>query len=323
MRFVVYGAGAIGGVVGGRFFAHGHDVALIARGAHGEAIRTNGLRVESPDETVTLEIDTVSAPGELAWRDDDIVMLGMKSQDTQAALLALAECVDVSTPVVCVQNGVVNERTALRWFANVYGVCVMCPTTHLEPGVVQANSAPVTGLMDVGRYPTGTDEIAEAIASAFSASTFLSEARPDVMRAKYQKVLMNLANVIEAACGPGIRGNEVFARARAEGRAVYEAAGIDAASDEEDAARRGDHLKMRPINGQRRGGGSTWQSVMRGAPSLETDHLNGEIVLLGRLHGVPTPVNEMLQSLGRELVASRAQPGAFTEADLLARVGGA
>ena len=50
MRFVVLGAGAIGGVVGGRLAEHGHDVVLIARGAHYEAIRDNGLRIESPDE---------------------------------------------------------------------------------------------------------------------------------------------------------------------------------------------------------------------------------------------------------------------------------
>ena len=98
------------------------------------------------------------------------------------------------------------------------------------------------------------------------------------------------------------------------------AAGIDCASAEEDADRRGDLISLRPIAGERRGGGSSWQSLARGTGSIEVDQLNGEIVLLGRLHGVPTPVNELLQTVAHELARTRAEPGSLTEADLLARL---
>lgn len=320
MRFVVFGAGAIGGVAGGRLFEHGHEVVLIARGAHGEALRDRGLQLESPDAVVTLPIETVSSPAGVAWKDGDVVLLGMKSQDTGPALAELAAVAPPHTPVVCMQNGVANERAALRNFDAVYGMCVMCPTTHLVPGVVQAHSTPTTGIMDVGRYPSGSDATAHAVAAAFQASTFLSDARPDVMRLKYQKLLMNLGNVIEAACGPSARRGELAARTRAEGAAVLQRAGIEPASDEEDAARRGDHLRMQPIGGERRGGGSTWQSVARGASSLETDYLNGEIVLIAREHGFDAPVNSLLQRVARELVASGASPGSMSEEELLARL---
>jgi 2-dehydropantoate 2-reductase len=244
----------------------------------------------------------------------------MKSQDTVAALDALVGLVSPTTPVVCVQNGVANERAALRLFPNVYGVCVMCPTTYLEAGVVQAHSTPTTGIMDIGRYPTGIDDTATAVAKAFSASTYLSDARSDIMRAKYQKLLMNLGNAIEAACGPSARSGELADRAKAEGIDVLKAAGIDVASDEEDAARRGNHLNLHPIAGQRRGGGSTWQSFVRGARDVETDFLNGEIVLLGREHGVRTPVNELLQRLARDLVRDGASPGSMSADDVLAQL---
>jgi 2-dehydropantoate 2-reductase len=321
MRLVVYGAGGIGGVLGARLFEHGHDVVLIARGPHGEAIRERGLVVESPpDTTVTLRIDTVARPDEVAWKDGDVVLLTMKSQDTSDALDALVDLVGRETPVVCVQNGVANERAALRQFANVYGVCVMCPTTYLEPGVVQANSTPTTGIMDIGRYPSGVDDVAADIAAAFSASTYLSDARPDIMRSKYQKLLMNLGNSIEAICGPSARGGELSDAAKAEGVSVLTAASIDFASDEEDAARRGDHLRLRPFVGQRRGGGSTWQSFARGSRAIETDFLNGEIVLLGREHGVPTPVNALLQVLTRERVLAGAAPGSMSVDEVFARL---
>jgi 2-dehydropantoate 2-reductase len=320
MRFVVYGAGGIGGVLGARLFQHDHDVMLIARGAHGEAIRDRGLVIESPDATATLPIDTVTTPDQVSWNDDDVVLLGMKSQDTAAALDALAGLVAPTTPVVCVQNGVANERAALRLFQNVYGVCVMCPTTYLDAGVVQAHSTPTTGIMDIGRYPIGVDDVSSEIARAFSTSTYVSEARSDIMRAKYQKLLMNLGNAIEATCGPSARGGELAARAKAEGVDVLNAAGIDFASDEEDAARRGNHLTMHPIAGERRGGGSTWQSFARGAREVETDFLNGEIVLLGRQHGVRTPVNELLQRLARQLARDGAAPGSMSADEVSARL---
>ncbi len=320
MQFVVYGAGGIGGVLGGRLFENGHEVVLIARGAHGDAIRDRGLVIESPDDTTTLPIPVVASPAEVAWSGDDVVLLAMKSQDTWVALDALADLVSAATPVACVQNGVANERMALRLFSNVYGVCVMCPTTFLEPGVVQAHSSPTTGILDLGRFPSGVDDTATGLAAAFSASTYLSDARPDIMRAKYQKLLMNLANSLEAACGSDARGSALAARAREEGVAVLHAAGIEFVPDEEDAARRADHISMRRIGGQRRGGGSTWQSFARGARVVETDFLNGEIVLLGRQHGVATPVNESLQRLARELARSGAEPGSLSIDEVEARL---
>jgi 2-dehydropantoate 2-reductase len=316
-RFVVYGAGAIGGTIGGRLFQHGHDVVLLARGAHGEALRDRGLTLRTADDEVTLPV-----PTELGGVDPDrdVVILAMKTQDTAAALDELAASAPATTPIVCAQNGVENERLALRRFANVHGMCVMLPATHLEPGVVEVSSTPVAGILDIGRYPTGVDETTEAVAAALDGSGFSSQAVPDVMRRKYAKLLMNLGNALEAACGSGARRSPLFARARAEAMACFAAAGIDCASEDEDRARRGDLLQMKPIGGKPRGGGSTWQSLARGTGRVEADHLNGEIVLLGRLHGIPTPVNERLRQLANELARSGAAPGSVDVADVEASV---
>ncbi len=184
----------------------------------------------------------------------------------------------------------------------------MCPATHLEPGSVQANSAPVSGILDVGRYGQGPQDRAEALAEALTASTFVSVARPDIMRWKYSKLLQNLGNIVQAAFAPSEASRDLASRARREGRDCLEAAGIDFASSAEDRERRGDLLDLRPIDGRLRGGGSTWQSLARGRGTLETDYLNGEITLIGRRHGVPTPVNSALQQLARRLLAERAEP---------------
>jgi 2-dehydropantoate 2-reductase len=322
MRFVVYGAGAIGGVVGARLFEARHDVVLIARGAHLEAINASGLRVEDPDGSVVLPIKAVGHPRELEWTIEDVALLAMKSQDTVMALVALSEAAPPDTPVVCVQNGVENERQALRLFRRVYGVCVMCPAGHLQAGTVQAYSTPVTGMLDVGRYPNGVDDLVVELASAFGSSTFDSVPRGAVMRWKYRKLLTNLGNAVEAVCGPTARRGPVVELAREEGVACLEAAGIDFATEREDADRRGSLLQVRSIAGEGRTGGSSWQSLARGAGSIETDYLNGEIVLLGRLFGIPTPVNELLCRHARAMATAGSAPGTMSEQEFLAQAKG-
>jgi 2-dehydropantoate 2-reductase len=98
------------------------------------------------------------------------------------------------------------------------------------------------------------------------------------------------------------------------------AAGIDFVSEEDDRARRGDLVKMLPVAGEAHGGGSSWQSITRGLGSIETDYLNGEIVMLGRLFGVPTPANEALQRVAVEHARGRRPPGLVSQEEILRRL---
>ncbi|MCC7366259.1 MAG: 2-dehydropantoate 2-reductase [Dehalococcoidia bacterium] len=316
MRFIVYGAGAVGGVVGGRLHQSGHDVVFIARGAHLDAIRTAGLRLRSPLDDVTLPVPAVASPAELTFRPGDAIILAMKTQDTLPALEQLAALVPGSTPIVCLQNGVENERLALRRFPNVYATAVMLPASHLEPGVVDANSAPISGILDTGRYPYGVDAFSVEFTAALERSTFSARPEPRIMWRKYTKLLMNLGNAVQAALGDHPAASEWQRRARDEAVACYHAAGIEFATAEEDRERRGDLLKLAPIAGQARSGSSSWQSLARGTRTIEANYLNGEIALLGSLHGVATPVNRMLTRVANRLAAEGAPPGSLTPADL-------
>lgn len=149
---MAYGAGAIGGVVGGRLSQAGSEVTLIARGTHLAALQEHGLRLESPLGTDTLRLPAVGLPGEIDWGIRRVVLMAVKSQQSLAALVELAAVAPPETPIVCLQNGIANEPAALRLFPHVYAVSVACPTSHLEPGVVQAWSAPVTGLLDIAPF---------------------------------------------------------------------------------------------------------------------------------------------------------------------------
>jgi 2-dehydropantoate 2-reductase len=321
MRFVVMGAGAIGGAVGARLFQKGYDVTLVARGEHGRALQEGGLVLEAPEETVTLRIPAVSEAADVSWDGDDVVvLLAVKGQDTDGALTQLTVA-PPETAVVCMQNGVDNERRVLRFFADTYGMCVMCPATQLHPGVVQVHSSPVTGLLDLGRFPSGLDDRGQAIADTIATTTFQSVARPDIMRWKYRKLLMNLANAVEALCGPEGRFSALTKEAQREGKEALAAAGIDVASAQEDRERRGDHLQMRSTTTGEWSGGSSWQSLARGAGSIEAEYLNGEIVLLGRQHGIPTPVNALLERLAIRAAVEGSPPGSWRIEDLSERAG--
>ncbi|TPQ23883.1 ketopantoate reductase family protein [Streptomyces sporangiiformans] len=332
MRYIIIGAGAVGGVIGGRLAEAGHEVVLVARGAHYEALRDGGLRVATPDGTRTHRLPAVRGPeplGEL--RADDVLLLAVKTQDSEAALdawgprpVAGGGTAAERLPLVCAQNGVDSERLALRRFRNVYGMCVWLPATFVEPGSVSAGGTPLSGILHLGRYPSGTDETAARIGAGLEKTDrFEAPVVPDVMRWKYAKLLANLVNAIEAVAGPlagedGLTDEEGLAllrRARAEGEAVLAAARIPYAGEDEQKEARGDKIRFEPLAGSVRGG-SSWQSLARGTGTIEADYLNGEIALLGRLHGVPTPVNDTLQRLANTFARERRAVGSMPVAEL-------
>ncbi len=318
MRIIIVGTGAVGGVVAANLALAGTAVVAVARGEHARVIRESGLRYESPTGTRIVEVPVATSIAEIDVTGDDVFLLGVKSQDTVGVLNDLRAGGVTDQPIVCMQNGVDNERQALRLFPNVYGICVMLPADHLSPGVVRVWTAPSSGLLDVGRYPHGVDEFSAQLAATLEAATFGSVSRNDIMSWKYRKLLMNLNNAIEAVCGrPGF-GGRLAEMVQSEGEAVIAAAGITVVSAADDLARRGDALKIQPVgDDQRRAGGSSWQSLRRGTGTIETDHLTGEIVLLGRLHGIPTPANRALQDAAAEMARTGAPPASRTEDDIL------
>lgn len=320
MRYIIYGAGAIGGVIGAKLHQQGYPVMLIARGPHLQAIQTNGLVLESPEEIVTLTIPTFGHPREITFETDDVVLLAMKSQHTTEALATLRDVAGDSIAVVCCQNGVSNELEAARIFERVYGMVVVMPAAHIEPGVVQVTSAASGGLLDCGRYPHGVDATINGLAMALESAGFVARADSAIMRMKYAKLLMNLGNSLQAACGSPDGERELMKRLRNEALSCYKAAGIDCAGRDEFQSRFKGLLKEAPIKGARRGGGSSWQSLYRGTGSIEADYLNGEIVLLGRRYDIPTPANRALQQITNEMAKSGAAPGSISIEEVYERI---
>ena len=323
MRYIIYGAGGIGGGIGALLTRAGREAILIARGDHLIAMREQGLLIRRASGVERIAVQTVAHPAEIAFREDDIVLLTMKGQDTQAALDDLEAAAGPQIPVVCAQNGVANERAAARRFSDVYAMLIVMPATFLVPGEIALHAEPLAGLLDCGRFPRGTDERIAAVCADLEAAGFSATPDDQAMRLKYGKLLTNLRNALQALCGvreerasPDLQG--FVARLRDEALACYDAAGIAYAPLDEINSRRVAVFSSEQVEGVERGGGSTWQSFRRGLPGIETDYLNGEIVLLGVEHGIPTPANRALQLLAKTALSEGRDVGDTSLGEILA-----
>jgi 2-dehydropantoate 2-reductase len=209
-------------------------------------------------------------------------------------------------PVVCLQNGVSNEREALRCFDAVWGVNVGCPATHPASGTVYSYAAPGPGRLEIGRWVGGEDRLSADLADLLRSAGFETVVSPDIRAAKYGKLLFNLPNAIDALCGRSARSSQLAENVVAEGASCLRAASIPFV-ERDDRARIAAAARFARIDGEEFPGGSTAQSLDKGI-GVETDYLNGEISLLGRLHGVPTPLNTGLQRLMAEAAAVHPRP---------------
>jgi 2-dehydropantoate 2-reductase len=338
-RYVVIGAGAIGGAIGARLHQAGREVVLVARGEHLRVLQDTGLRLRTASEDVRLRVPAVGGPDEVRLTTRDVLVLATKTQQAGEALRTWADVPVHGTdagpaeemlgtagerlPLLTALNGVASERMALRYFRSVVGVCVWMPAVHLVPGEVVLRAAPRSGVLHLGSVPVGAvpDPVLGEVAADLDAAGFDAPLPRDVMPWKYRKLISNLGNVFQAlVAGNGDwRGLEQLAVA--EARQVLDAAGIAVTPDEEEAAVRAAGFSMHPVPGVPDDvGGSTWQSLRRGTGNVETDYLNGEIVRVAHGVGQAAPLNATLASLARRAAQTGHAPGSISADQLAAEL---
>lgn len=318
-RYIVYGAGGIGASLGAELARASAQVLFVARGEQLRALRGHGLEYRTPNGRERLAVAVAGHADEIGFRPGDVVLLAAKTQDSLPILEALARVAGPELPVLCAQNGVENERLALRRFRTVLGLAVWIPASFLAPGIVSNYS--VGAPIEIGRYPTGAEGLVADVAADLVTAGFAAEARARVMAWKWAKLLTNAVSTLDGLCGSRAGLDAVAERIKAEGLACYRAAGIETVPAAEYDARVAFAIeRMGEIDGAPRAGGSSTQGFARGTGSVETDYVNGEIVLLGRRVGVATPVNEAITRIANELAAKR-RPWPLSAQALRAEIG--
>jgi len=329
-RYIIVGAGAIGAHLAGQLTLAGVPAVLVARGAQLEALRSGPLvlRKAAGDERVVVPV--VAGAHEARPAAGDVVVLAVKSQDAEAvvaewAWLPLAddpERLVADLPVVVLQNGVATEDVARRRFAAVVSVATVVPVNYLEPGVVIPYAGSGTGYFQVGALEGREEadaELVRAVAGDLERAGYLVRVREDITRRKHEKLLHNILNAVSILDGSDDERKRLTDGLVAEARAALTAAGFDLdipADVDLGQAVGGGRPPAEPTPERPAFKGSTWQNFAKGTPS-EIDYLNGEIVLLGRRHGVPTPLNERVQRVLGRSTALGEGPGAHRIDEIL------
>ena len=294
----VMGAGAVGCYYGGMLARAGHEVTLIGRAQHVEAVRRAGLRFETKtlDERVRLQASTEAE----AVRDADLVLFCVKSQDTEAAGKALAPFLAREAAIVSLQNGVDNpERLAAVLGREVIPGVVYVAVEMAGPGHVRHHGR--------SELAIGKAAASEAIAAAFRDAGVPIEISDNVTGVLWAKLIVNcaynaLSAITQLPYGRLVAGAGIPAVMRdivEECLAVAHAAGVQVAGDMHKATER----IAQTMPGQY---SSTAQDLARGKQT-EIEHLNGVVVRKGEALGVPTPVNRLLLALVK-LLEDKAYP---------------
>ncbi|WP_068165772.1 ketopantoate reductase family protein [Rhodococcus phenolicus] len=303
-RYVVVGAGAVGATLAAQFEQHGISYVLVGRGAQIAHIAAHGLTYYRCGTATTVPLVTADSPSAVTLTSDDVLVFTPKVQDLESAVrqwawqpVSDAAGITASAlPAITLQNGLDAERIALRRFGVVYGASLLTPARFTVIGEVVSGAAGPVGVLTIGRIPGGSDERLAAIADDLRAAEYIVQVTDDVVPWKAAKIIHNVRNAVEVLAGDDEERSLIENALVAETQAVLAAAGIRIADTVAERTEDLSEFAMAPDSGIRPGQQSTWQSFARGASS-EVDYLNGEIVLLGRLHGVEVPFNTAVQAV--------------------------
>lgn len=294
-RIAVMGAGALGCYFGGRLAQSGAMVTLIARPAHVEAIRRDGLILESGGVKTAIPLEATSEPSGV--RDADLVLVCVKSADTESAAKAIAPHLAKNAILVSLQNSIGNvERIRAQLDRSVAAGIVYTAANMAGPGHVRHTGG---GSIVLGGVPAwGIDDAKLAtIKSTFDAASVPIELSSSIELGLWTKLMQNCCyNAVcaltekpygEMAAMPEV--HEMMAQAGYEVVALAQRKGVKLDPAAVEAA-------LQRVTTMANTMSSTAQDLMKGKPT-EIDYLNGLIARESKALGLPVPINAALAAL--------------------------
>jgi 2-dehydropantoate 2-reductase len=322
VRYIIYGAGAIGSIVGGHLHRIGASVILVGPEEHVRTVQKSGLILRTRENVFHLDPKAVARANKLTpFQSDDVVLLCAKTQQTLKCLAQLrAAGAPRTLPIFCCQNSFLNEPQTTLFFERVYGVAVFIDGIFVQPGEAIHPTGRRYGHLEIGRYPSGLDRLSQRVVRDLRKAGFSVRASPDVMRTKRAKFVINMANAVIAITNQPKLVAPIVKKLRAEAVRILNASGLDCESLA--AFRRRADAACGPLKsppGVESDGliaDSTWQSLYRQTGNIETPYFNGVIVHMGRSLGIPTPYNSFVCETALEMARNGDRPGKYSARDL-------
>jgi 2-dehydropantoate 2-reductase len=297
MRIAIMGSGGLGGYFGARLVKGGAaEVHFIARGAHLEAMRGQGLRIEGPEPFEVRAVQATADPREVG--PVDLVMLCVKLWDTEAAIEQIKPMIGPQTAIVSFQNGVLKDRTLRAAFdeRRIMGGVGYVATTIDAPGVIR-QTGPMQRLV-FGEFDGSRSARGEALLAACLAGGINAELSTEILREIWQKYvflvgLSGCTTAMRSTVGP-IRSNpqtrafllDVMREVVAVGRAH----GVPLAEDYA-------QVRLRLADDVSPDMTSSMHHDLQRGNRLELRWLSGGVVELGAAKGVPTPLNRAIADI--------------------------
>lgn len=291
MRILIIGAGSVGGYFGGKLAKAGHETWFIARGAHLDAIRQNGLRVKSIQGDFTVHPHAADQFPPIP--DIDIILVCVKHKDTPSILPHLKKHLGQNTVVISLQNGVDGEKelSSAIPLNNIVGGIAYIGSELASPGLIKHTAS---GLITIGELTGKTSGRVDAIKSLFETASVKCRISNDIVKDKWEKLIWNvgfngLCAITRLPARPLLSHpptREIVKGLMMEMIAVAHKSGIAV-----DAS-----LADRYIDNTLKGGEvvpSTLQDILHGKMT-EIDILNGKVSVEGKKLGVPTPLNDLV-----------------------------
>ena len=296
MRIAIVGAGGVGGYFGGRLAEAGADVVFLARGAHLQAMRANGLRIDSPNGTVHIpRVEATDDPAAIG--PVDIAMFAVKLYDSEAAARMLPPLVGPDTAVIPLQNGVDGVDIVRRAVgpAHTAGGTVYVSAVIEEPGVIRhtAMDQLIFGELDGQRSPR-LERLLQACATAKFKSTLSDQIHVDIWT-KFVRlsVFSGMTTVTRSPIGVIVNDPDLLAMLKAavrEATLVAQARGVPVPEDSPDRVEKG--YKVLPPGAK----SSMLEDLERGR-RLELPWLSGAVVRIGEEVGVSTPIHRFIANV--------------------------
>jgi 2-dehydropantoate 2-reductase len=291
VRIAIIGAGGVGGFFGARLQQAGADVHFVARGAHLAAMRSDGLRIESPLGDIHLpRVNVTDDPADIGVAD--IVWLSVKLWDMDTAIRSMRPLIGPATGVISFQNGVQKDDILRRAFGDraVMGGVAYIATNIDRPGVIKH-----TGTMQrmiFGEYDGRRSARGESLLAASIRGGINAELSDDIRKAIWEKFvflvgLSGSTTTMRETIGP-IRSNprsrrflsELMRETVAVGRALGVALPADFADE-----------RLAFVDGLPDQMTSSMHHDLKAGKRLEVSWLSGGVAQLGEQTGVPTPMN--------------------------------